>query len=92
MKVKCDLCGGELEVQRGGSAVCMDCGLRHSMDRLNEMVEKVPSVEELVALFTRVPLNPPEDLTGDDPFDDLIDGPEELPPPEPPPEIGRAHV
>lgn len=86
MKVKCDLCGGELEVQRGGSAVCMDCGLRHSMDRLNEMVEKVPSVEELVALFTRVPLNPPEDLTGDDPFDDLIDGPEELPPPEPPPE------
>lgn len=84
MKVKCDLCGGELEVQRGGSAVCVDCGLRHSMDRLNEMVEKIPSVEELVALFTKVPLNPPEDLIEDDPLDGLYDEPEEPPPPEVP--------
>lgn len=69
MKVKCDLCGGVLEVQKGGSAVCMNCGLGHSMDRLNEMMEKVPSVEELVALFTQVPLNNSEDLLEDDPFD-----------------------
>lgn len=68
MKVKCDLCGGMLEVQKGGSAVCVDCGLGHSMDRLNEMMEKIPSVEELVALFTQVPLNAPEDLLEDDPF------------------------
>lgn len=85
MKVKCELCGGALQIHKGGMALCTECGLGYSMERLREMREESPSVEELVALFTRVPLNPPEELLEDDPFDDLIDGPEELPP-EPPPE------
>ncbi len=86
MKVKCDLCGGMLQIHKGGMALCAECGLGYSMERLREMREKVPTTEELVALFTRVPLNPPEDLLEDAPFDEPFPVQDE-PPPEAPPEV-----
>lgn len=85
MKVKCELCGGALQIHKGGMALCMECGLGYSMERLREMREESPSVEELVALFTKVPLNPPEDLLEDDPFNEFCEDPEEFSPPDPPP-------
>ena len=94
MKVKCDLCGGILQVQKGGTAICTNCGLGYSMGRLREMAEPLPTVEELVSLFTRTPLNAPEDLLDDDPFDNLMESEPEVsaamppaPPPESPPEV-----
>ena len=32
----CDLCGGTLEVGQGGSATCIECGIKHSSERLQE--------------------------------------------------------
>ena len=83
MKVKCDLCGGILQVRKGGTAICTNCGLGYSMDRLREMAEPLPTTEELVSLFTRTPLNAPEDLLEDDPFDDFPGAEPEAPPPMP---------
>ncbi len=38
--VKCDLCGGALIVNAGGkSASCKVCGMEHSMERVQEMVQ-----------------------------------------------------
>ena len=87
MKLKCDLCGGELEVRKGGSAVCVSCGLRHSMERLREMREAVPTVEELVAMFTRIPLNEPEVTEEISLFDDPFLPEEEAEEPESGPEV-----
>lgn len=91
MKVKCELCGGTLQIHKGGMALCTECGLGYSIERLREMREEIPSVEELVSLFTKIPLNTPEDLLEEDPFDELSPVSDESPPveepaPEPPPE------
>ena len=38
MKLKCDLCGGPLQVTSGGKgASCMVCGLNYTMERLQEL-------------------------------------------------------
>ena len=38
MKLKCDLCGGPLQVGSGGKgASCMVCGLNYTMERLQEL-------------------------------------------------------
>lgn len=96
MKVKCELCGGTLQIHKGGMALCTECGLGYSMERLREMREETPSVEELVSLFTKIPLNAPEDLLEEDPFDELspvsvesppVEEPAPEPPPEEPPEV-----
>ena len=39
------------------------------MERLNEMIEEPPTTEQLVSLFTKIPLNPPECLLDEDPFE-----------------------
>ena len=56
MKIKCDLCGGELQMDAGGqTASCVDCGMKHSLERLREKLAthevKEPSVpnEKLIA-------------------------------------------
>lgn len=37
MKLTCDICGGALEMNAGGQgAVCANCGLTYSMERLKE--------------------------------------------------------
>lgn len=37
MKLTCDLCGGELQINSGGkSATCANCGLGYTMERLRE--------------------------------------------------------
>lgn len=41
MKICCDICGGELEMTVDGqSAVCKDCGMRHSVERVRQMLKK----------------------------------------------------
>lgn len=49
MKIKCDLCGGELLMDAGGqTASCVDCGMKHSLERVREKLAthevKEPSV------------------------------------------------
>lgn len=40
MKLTCDLCGGELQMQAGGQrACCANCGLEYSQERLVEMLK-----------------------------------------------------
>lgn len=40
MKLTCDLCGGELQMNLGGqSACCTNCGLEYSKERLLEMLK-----------------------------------------------------
>lgn len=51
MKIKCDLCGGELQMDVGGqTASCVDCGMKHSLERLREKLAeaeaKKPSASE----------------------------------------------
>jgi len=37
MKLTCDVCGGELQMASGGqSALCVNCGITYSIDRLRE--------------------------------------------------------
>ena len=37
MKLTCDICGGELEMQSGGNkVVCVDCGMTYSVSRVKE--------------------------------------------------------
>ena len=88
MKVKCELCGGMLQIHKGGMALCTECGLGYSMERLREMREHSSTVEELIASFTSVPLNPSEELL-DDPFDVFCEEPADPPPDtrEAPPEV-----
>lgn len=39
MKIKCDLCGGELLMDAGGqTASCINCGMKHSVERVREML------------------------------------------------------
>ena len=56
MKIKCDLCGGELLMDAGGqTASCVNCGMKHSLERVREKLAtheaKEPSVpnEKLIA-------------------------------------------
>ena len=52
MKIKCDLCGGELLMDAGGqTASCVDCGMKHSLERLREKlatheVKELPATDE----------------------------------------------
>ncbi len=51
MKIKCDLCGGELLMDAGGqTASCVDCGMKHSVERVREKLAthevKEPSVPD----------------------------------------------
>ncbi|MBE6982048.1 MAG: hypothetical protein E7437_07010 [Ruminococcaceae bacterium] len=40
MKLTCDLCGGNLQVEAGGTgASCVSCGLTYSMERLREKMQ-----------------------------------------------------
>jgi hypothetical protein len=39
--LKCDLCGGKLQMGAGGIATCDSCGMEHSMDRMKEKVQEV---------------------------------------------------
>ena len=77
-----------LQIHKGGMALCTECGLGYSMERLREMREHSSTVEELIASFTSVPLNPPEELL-DDPFDVFCEEPADPPPDtkEAPPEV-----
>ena len=34
--LRCDICGGELEMQGGGKAVCTSCGMKYSTESLRE--------------------------------------------------------
>lgn len=34
--LRCDICGGELEMQGGGKAVCASCGMKYSTESLRE--------------------------------------------------------
>lgn len=44
MKLKCELCGGSLQVGSGGQgASCMVCGLHYTMERLRELFEATQS-------------------------------------------------
>ncbi len=39
MKIKCDICGGELVMLSGGkSGACKNCGMEHSVERIREML------------------------------------------------------
>lgn len=43
MKIKCDLCGGELLMDAGGqTASCVNCGMKHSVERVREMLAGTP--------------------------------------------------
>lgn len=39
MALKCDLCGGTIEMRTGGSAVCTTCGMTYSMESLREKIK-----------------------------------------------------
>ena len=45
MKLTCDLCGGELEMNPGG-AVCGNCGLEYGEDRLREKIAQQKPVPD----------------------------------------------
>lgn len=46
MKISCDLCGSELQMEAGGqSARCTVCGMVYSLERLREKM-KIPPAEE----------------------------------------------
>lgn len=48
-KLQCDLCGGPLTVQAGGQrAVCGNCGLVYSAERLRELRAEWPATVLLV--------------------------------------------
>lgn len=40
----CDICGGKLVVGAGGIAVCENCGMEHSLDRMKEKVQEIKGV------------------------------------------------
>lgn len=47
MKICCDICGGELEMTAGGqSAVCKDCGMAHSVERVRQMLKASAKAEK----------------------------------------------
>jgi predicted RNA-binding Zn-ribbon protein involved in translation (DUF1610 family) len=38
-KMKCDICGGQIEIQADGKrGVCLNCGTAYSLDRMREML------------------------------------------------------
>ena len=44
MKLTCDVCGGELQMTIGGqSAVCVNCGITYTVERLREKLDIQPS-------------------------------------------------
>lgn len=45
MKLTCDLCGGELQMNPGG-AVCGNCGLEYGEDRLREKIAEQKPVPD----------------------------------------------
>ena len=54
IKLKCEICGGTLEVQAGGHViVCLDCGVTYSKARMKELCdqnrEKKPPAKEIQA-------------------------------------------
>lgn len=70
MKLTCDLCGGDLQINMGGQgATCTTCGLNYTMDRLREMLngsglkvetakQETPVVEPVkIEIPTPIPLN-----------------------------------
>ncbi len=86
MKLNCELCGGVLQFHKGcgDMAICGNCGLGYSTDRLRERMEAVATVEELISSFTSLPLNlSDEDLEEDDVYAEEP----ELEPPDPFPEV-----
>ena len=40
----CDICGGELEMQVGGFAVCGSCGIKYNKDSLQEKVQNIKGI------------------------------------------------
>ena len=41
MKIKCDICNGELMIEAGGKlALCMNCGMHYSIERLKEELKE----------------------------------------------------
>lgn len=47
MKIKCDICGGELVMLAGGKgAACKVCGMEHSIERIREMLGAAEPVQE----------------------------------------------
>lgn len=44
MKLTCDVCGGELQMTSGGqTAVCVNCGITYSIERLREKLDIQPA-------------------------------------------------
>ena len=37
--LRCDICGGELEIQGSGKAVCASCGMKYSIESLREKLQ-----------------------------------------------------
>lgn len=45
-KMQCDVCGGPLAVDVGGqSAICKNCGMEHSIERVREMLGTAPAAQ-----------------------------------------------
>lgn len=40
-QLKCEICGGRLEVQSGGACQCLDCGLSYSQKRVRELLSQL---------------------------------------------------
>ena len=38
-EIRCEICGGRLEAEAGGSFVCRDCGVSYSAQRLRELAQ-----------------------------------------------------
>lgn len=57
MKLTCDICGGELEMRAGGQgAVCANCGLAYSLERLKEKLGVLsPTKQEPVTPVRELP-------------------------------------
>lgn len=39
--ITCDICGGKLTITGGGIAICEDCGMEHSKERLQEKLKDI---------------------------------------------------
>lgn len=59
-EIRCQICGGRLEGEKGGSFVCRDCGVAYSADRLRELAAATREASVKAASAEAAPQTPGE--------------------------------
>ncbi len=48
----CDICGGKIVIKSGGIAICENCGMEHSAERMKEKIQEIQESTKLACIST----------------------------------------